>query len=149
MILVDANVLLYAHDTRSPHHEPARAWLEAALCSGRAVRFALVSLLAFVRITSDRRVFERPLEPAEACTLVHSWLALPTVRVLEPGPRHWQVLAEMAAEGQATGPMVMDAHLAALAMEHGATVATTDRDFTRFEGLTIINPVRDPQAGLS
>ena len=142
MILVDANLLLYAYDSESPSHEPARNWLESVLSSGRAVRFALVTLLAFVRIASDRRIYARPMSPAEACSLVEAWLALPNVRVLQPGPRTWRLLSRMCEEGQAKGVMVMDAHLAALALENGASIATTDRDFMRFPDLKLVNPVR-------
>ena len=142
MILVDANLLLYAYDSESPHHEPARSWLESTLSSGRPVRFALVTLLAFVRIASDRRVYTHPMPPAEACSLVEEWLALPNVRVLQPGPRAWRLLGAMCEEGQAKGAMVMDAHLAALALEHGASIATTDRDFMRFPDVELVNPVK-------
>ena len=142
MILVDANLLLYACDSESPHHEPSRKWLESALSSGRAVRFALVTLLAFVRLASDRRIYAHPLSPTEACSLVEEWLALPNVRLLQPGPRTWRLLSAMCEEGQAKGAMVMDAHLAALAMEHGASIATTDRDFMRFPGIELVNPVK-------
>ena len=141
MILVDANLLLYAYDSDSPHHEPARSWLERVLSSGHPIRFALVTLLAFVRIASDRRVFTRPMPPRESCSLIEKWLALPNVRILQPGPRAWRLLSRMCEEGQAKGPMVMDAHLAALAMEHGASIATTDRDFMRFPDIEIVNPV--------
>ena len=144
MILVDANLLLYAYDSESPHHEPARNWLESTLSSGQPVRFALVTLLAFVRIASDRRVYARPMPPPEACSLVEEWLALPNVRVLQPGPRAWRLLGRMCEEGQAKGAMVMDAHLAALATEHGARVATTDRDFMRFPDIELVNPVNAP-----
>ena len=144
MILVDANLLLYAYDSESPNHEPARNWLESTLSSGRAVRFALVTLLAFVRIASDRRIYAHPMSPAEACSLVEEWLALPNVRVLQPGPRTWRLLSRMCEEGQAKGAMVMDAHLAALALENGASIATTDRDFMRFPDLKLVNPVKPP-----
>jgi toxin-antitoxin system PIN domain toxin len=142
MILIDTNLLLYAYDTSNPMHEPARQWQEETLSSGRAARFALVTLLAFVRIIADRRVFDRPLSVEEACAVVQSLLAVRSVRVIEPGEQHWQVLAGVASAGQASGPMVMDAHLAALALEHGAAVATTDRDFSRFEGLSFHNPLQ-------
>ena len=141
MTLVDANLLLYAYDRDSPEHAGAREWLEAELSSGRAVRFALVTLLAFVRIASDRRVFARPLAAEEACGIVGSWLALPAVRVVTPGPRSWAILGSLCAEGQAAGPQVMDAHLAALAVEHGLSIATTDRDFLRFPEVEVRNPL--------
>ena len=141
MILVDANLLLYAYDSESPHHEPSRNWLEATLSSGRPVRFALVTLLAFARIASDRRIYTHPLSPGKACSLIETWLAQPNVRLLQPGPRAWRHLSRMCEEGQARGAMVIDAHLAALAMEHGASIATSDRDFMRFPDVRIVNPV--------
>ena len=141
MILVDANLLLYAYDSDSPHHEPSRNWLERVLSSGGAVRFSLMTLLAFIRIASDRRIYAHPMAPASACSLVEEWLALPNVRVLSPGPRTWRLLSRMCEEGQAKGAMVMDAHLAALALEHGASIATTDRDFMRFPDIELVNPV--------
>jgi hypothetical protein len=141
MTLVDANVLLYAYDADSSHHAPARHWLAAELSSGRPVRLALVTLLAFVRIATDRRVFTNPLSPGDACALIESWLDQPNVQLLQPGSRTWRLLGQICEEGQARGAMVMDAHLAALAVEHGACIATTDRDFTRFRGVEILNPI--------
>lgn len=143
MTLVDANVLLYAYDRDSPHHEPSRNWLEAQFSAGRPLRFALITLLAFVRIASDRRVFAQPLSTRNACGLVEDWLAQPNAQLLQPGVRTWKLLARLCDEGQAKGAMVMDAHLAALALEHGTSIATADRDFTRFPGLKLINPSRD------
>ena len=141
MTLVDANLLLYAYDSDSPQHASARSWLTAELSSGRPVRLALMTLLAFVRIATDRRVFMHPLSPVEACALIESWLEQPNVQLLQPGPRTWQLLRRTSEQGQARGAMVMDAHLAALALEHGARIATTDRDFTRFPGLESLNPI--------
>jgi hypothetical protein len=141
MTLVDANLLLYAYDRDSSQHTAARDWLEAELSSGRPVRFALVTLLAFVRIASDRRVFVRPLAADEACGIVSSWLALPAVRVVTPGSRSWSILGGLCGDGQVSGAHVMDAHLAALAVEHGLIVATTDRDFLRFPGVEVVNPL--------
>ena len=143
MTLVDANLLLYAYDADSPHNGPARHWLEAQFAAGHPLRFALVTVLAFVRIASDRRVFEQPMLPHEACSMVDSWLAQPNVQLLQPGHRTWKLLGELCEAGQAKGAMVMDAHLAALALEHGASIATTDRDFTRFPQLKTINPLQD------
>ena len=141
MILVDANLLLYAYDTESPHHKASRRWFEAETSSGRPVALALITLLAFVRIASDHRVFALPLAPAAACSLVAEWLRQPNVRLLQPGSRTWVLLGELCEAGQAKGAMVMDAHLGALALEHGATIATTDRDFMRFPNLDVVNPI--------
>ncbi len=140
MILVDANILLYAYDTRSPHHEAAGAWLEVTLSTESDVRFALGSLLAFVRIASDPRVYEQPMEPFRAIGIVADMLARPNVALATPGDRHWALFNRVATAGQARGALLMDAHLAALAIEHGATLATTDRDFRRFDGVRTVDP---------
>ena len=141
MILVDANLLLHAYHPRSPDHDPSRVWLEQALSAPGLVRFAWVTLWAFIRITTSARVFERPLTVAEANEIVSSWLAQPNAGVLEPGERHWPILQRLLTDGQAAGPLAMDAALAAIAIEHGATLCTTDRDFSRFPGLSWTNPL--------
>ena len=143
MTLVDANLLLYAYDAESPHHVASRRWLEDELSSGRPVAFALTTLLAFVRIASDYRIYALPLTPTAACSLVMEWLQQPNVRLLRPGARTWVLLGELCEEGQAKGAMVMDAHLCALALEHGATIATSDRDFLRFPRVKVVNPILD------
>ncbi len=141
MILVDANLLLHAYHPRSPLHEEARRWLEKVLSGPGLVRFAWVTLWAFLRISTSPRVFEHPLSPQEASATVSTWLARPNVGIVEPGERHWEILAGLMKKGQAAGPLVMDAALAALAIENGATLQTTDRDFHRFPGLSFVNPL--------
>jgi toxin-antitoxin system PIN domain toxin len=141
LILVDANLLLYAYHPRAEQHEASRAWLEAALSGSGLVRFAWLTLWAFLRIATNPRAFERPLSAAEAEAAVSSWLAQPTAGILEPGERYWPILRGLLVKSQASGPLVMDAALAALAIEHGANLHSTDRDFTRFPGLTWTNPL--------
>ncbi len=141
MILIDANLLLYAYHPRAEQHETSRAWLEATLSGPELVRFAWVTLWAFLRIGTNPRAFERPLSTPEAEAVVSSWLAEPCAGILEPGDRHWDILRGLVREGQATGPLVMDAVIAAIALEHGATLCTTDRDFSRFSGLRWTNPL--------
>jgi uncharacterized protein len=141
MILVDANVLLYAYNPRATEHALFRSWLEETLSGSDFVRFAWITLWAFLRISTNPRVFERPLTMAEAETIVASWLAQPVAGVLDPGERHWEILRGLIADGQTIGPLVTDAALAAIAIEHGATLCTTDRDFTRFAGLAWKNPL--------
>ncbi len=141
MNLVDANLLLYAYHPRAEQHDTSRAWLEAALSGPELVRFAWVTLWAFLRIATNPRVFDRPLSTAEAKAAVSSWLAQPNAGILEPGERHWEILRGLRRDGQAAGPLVMDAALAAIAIEHGATLYTTDRDFSRFPGLKWTNPL--------
>lgn len=141
MILIDANLLLYAYDPNAAEHEASRLWLEATLSGSPLVRFSWLTVWAFLRIATNPRVFERPLSTEEAEHHVSSWLAQPSAGVLEPGERHWEILQQLTREGQASGPLVMDAALAAIAIEHGATLCTTDRDFARFPGLTWTNPI--------
>ena len=141
MTLVDANLLLYAHDPRATQHEASRRWLEGVLSGRELVGCAWLTLWAFLRISTNPRVYERPLSIDEAEELLESWLARPMVRVLDPGERHWEILRDLTRSGQSAGPLVMDAALAAIAIEHGATLATTDRDFSRFDGLTWRHPL--------
>lgn len=141
MILVDANLLLHAYNPRSADHDASRAWLESVLSGSELVRFAWFTVWAFLRISTNARVFARPLSMAEAADIVSSWLAQPAVGVLEPGDRHWEILQNLLGGGQVVGPLVMDAALAAIAIEYGATLHTTDRDFARFPGLTWTNPI--------
>lgn len=141
MILIDANLLLYAYDPQSSHHADSQAWLETTLSGSQLVRFAWMTLWAFLRISTNARVYERPLSIAEAEQAVTSWLAQPVVGILDPGERHWEILRRLATSGQAAGPLVMDAALAAVAIEHGATLYTTDRDFARFTELRWANPI--------
>lgn len=140
-MLLDANLLLYAHDELSPHHARAKEWLEEVMTGDEQVGLALVTLLAFLRIGTNPSVFPNPLTTEEAISVVTTWLALPNVHVPGPTELHWSILDEIGRSGQARGAMLMDAHLAALALEHGATLCTTDRDFTRFPRLKIRNPL--------
>lgn len=141
MILVDANLLIYAYHSKAEQHEKSRAWLETVLSGPDLVRFAWLTLWAFIRIGTNSRVFERPLSVSEAEEAISSWLAQPAAGILEPGERHWGILCALMRDGQTVGPLVMDAVLAAIALEHGATLCTTDRDFSRFSGLKYTNPL--------
>jgi uncharacterized protein len=141
LILVDANLLLYAYDSSSKRHEPARRWFEEALSGGETVRFALVTLLAFLRISTNPAVFRHPLSTSDAIGFVTSWLDMPSCGVADPTDRHWSVLEDLTRAGQARGALLMDAHVAALTIEHGATLFTTDRDFARFPKLHFADPL--------
>jgi hypothetical protein len=141
LILVDANILLYAYDPSSQRHEAARRWLEEVLSGPEPVGVAWMALLAFLRIGTSSRAFSIPFSLEEAVTIVSEWLERPMVAILNPGERHWEILRNLLVTAQARGPLAMDAHLAALAIEHGATLCTTDRDFTRFPGLRFSNPL--------
>jgi toxin-antitoxin system PIN domain toxin len=141
VILIDANLLIYAYDASSPQHERARAWLEDVLSRSRPVRFAWMTILAFLRITTNHRAFANPLSTAEAVANVSAWLAQPAAGVVEPGEHHWRLMCTLLPVAQARGPLVMDAHLAALAIEYGAVLYTADRDFSRFPDLNTVNPL--------
>ncbi len=141
MIVLDANLLLYATDTASVHHPAARRWLEATFSEPEPVGLAWVALLAFLRVGTNPRIRKDALTVEEAAAIVAGWLARPTITLLNPGERHWEILRDLVTQGQARGPLITDAHLAALAIEHGATIATTDRDFARFPGLKFFNPL--------
>jgi uncharacterized protein len=140
VILVDANLLLYAYHPRADQHEKSRAWLEAVLSGRDLVRFAWLTLWAFLRIATNPRAFQHP-SASEAEAAVASWLAQPVAGIVEPGEQHWDILRQIIRQGQATGPLVMDAVLAAIAIEHGATICTTDRDFSRFPNVKWMNPI--------
>ncbi len=141
MILLDANLLIYAYDSTSPFHARSRRWFESVLAFPEPVGLPWPTILAFVRIMTDRRIFKQPLALEEAVEIVDEWLEWPSVTVPSPGLRHWSLLRKILTEGQAKGPLVPDAHLAALAIEHGAELCSTDRDFSRFEGLRWTNPL--------
>lgn len=139
MIVVDANVLLYAHDPDSPHHARCREWLESAFNGSEQIGLAWQTILAFVRLITNRRVFRRPFTAREACGNVSAWLENPQVVVIEPGERFWAVFSQLVVDAQVSGPLITDAALASLALERGASVCTTDRDFARFRGLRVID----------
>lgn len=141
MILVDANILLYAEDSLSPRHEAVRKWWDAALSGPLPVCLSWPVITAFLRIGTNPRVFERPLSMEEAVQRVSSWLNQPCVRMVSPTQRHWEVFQQMLAEGQAKGNLISDAHLAALAAEHGCRLCSTDHDFARFPSLQWFNPL--------
>jgi toxin-antitoxin system PIN domain toxin len=141
VIVVDANLLLYAYDSSSPAHDRARAWWEGALNEDEPVGLALVTILAFLRIGTNPGVFRNPLTPAEGIATVTTWLDRPRVGIVEPTEFHWSTMDELCRTGQARGPLLMDAHLAALAMEHGALLHTSDRGFARFPKLRFVDPL--------
>ena len=146
MILVDANLLLYAYNASSEEHHQAKEWLEDALSGAEPVAFCWPVLLAFIRIATNARAFPRPLSRLEAIIAVTSWLERPQAVVVSAGQNHWDVLQRLLSEGKISGPLVSDAHLAALTIEHGGTLFTTDRDFGRFPDLKFRNPLGNASA---
>ena len=141
MKLVDANLLLYATDERSPRHRAAKPWLEGQLSGSDPIAFAWPVLLAFLRVSTSHRVFERPLPPNRAFDVVDRWLAQPCAVIVHPGERHAALLRQLLSPLGTAANLVSDAHLAALAIEHGAELHSCDSDFSRFSGLRWVNPL--------
>jgi uncharacterized protein len=137
---VDANVLLHAVNERSREHVVARDWLHEALDGNEAVAFAWTVVLAFLRLSTHPAVFPHPLDPGQAADIVEFWLAAPPAVTVEPTRRHLPLLRGLLERAGTAGNLVSDAHLAALALEHGATVVSFDRDFARFEGVALRLP---------
>ena len=141
MILVDANILLYAEDSLQSRHQQALAWWDGQLSGTGVVCLCWTVLSAFIRIGTNPRVFEHPLSLEQALARVQSWLDQPCTRVVRPTERHWTVFKQVLTDGQAVANLVTDAHLAALAIEHGCELASTDSDFSRFPKLKWKNPL--------
>jgi uncharacterized protein len=140
MKLLDANILLYAYDVSSPHHELCRIWLESALNADETIALPWQTILAFVRISTNPRAVKNPLANTRACAIVTTWLERPNVVVVNAADRYWNILRQQILDAQVSGPLVTDAALAALAIEQGATLCSTDRDFRRFQGLKLLDP---------
>ena len=141
MIVVDANLLLYAVNRDLPQHEVARLWWEGVLSRGTPVGLAWGVLLAFLRISTHPRIFERPLKAEAAAAYLDGWLAVPGVRPISPMPRHWEILRPLIVRSGTGGNLTSDAHLAAMTIEHGGTLYSADNDFKRYAGLVHINPL--------
>ena len=141
MILVDANLLLYAEDSRSEPHEAARTWWDEQLSGSDSVALCWPVLTAFIRIGTNPRLHRRPLTLKEAVERVQSWLDQPCVRLIQTTDQHWSLFQQMLRAGNASGNLVSDAHLAALAVEHNCVLHSTDTDFARFRGLKWKNPI--------
>ena len=135
MKLPDVNVLLYAANEASAEHQEARSWLESAFNDAGGVGLAWVALLGFIRLSTRRGIFPKPLTVEDAISVVQTWLTHERATVLHPSDRHVSILARLLVGAQAAGNLTTDAHLAALAIEHGATLASFDADFERFSGL--------------
>jgi hypothetical protein len=141
MIILDANILLYAHDATAPQNAPAREWVERVFAGAEPVGLPWQTIAAFLRVATNPRLPGERYTVEEAAVLVDRWLEQPRVRLLAPGENHWSLLRQMMAEGQVRGPLITDAQLAALTIEHGGVLHTTDRDFARFPGLRWTNPL--------
>ncbi|MBK7864964.1 MAG: PIN domain-containing protein [Archangiaceae bacterium] len=141
MKLLDVNLLVFAYNASAPEHARASAWLEDVLWADEPVATSWTNVLAFLRLTTSK-VFPKPLTPADATAVVDAWLTEAGLSIVEPTERHWAVLRGLVDETGVRGNHTYDAHLAALAMEHGATLCTDDVDFRRFKGLRLELPLR-------
>jgi uncharacterized protein len=141
MKLLDVNLLLYGIDESSAHHARIRPWIENLLSGTEPVGFAWSVLLAFLRLSTRAQLFTRPLEPAEAFEVIDGWLAQPCAVVVHPTERHLGILRGLVEPLGTAGNLTTDAHLAALAIEHGAELCSADADFGRFRGLRWTNPL--------
>jgi toxin-antitoxin system PIN domain toxin len=139
--LVDANLLLWAHHRQFPHHPAARAWWAQTMSTLPLVGIPWPTILAFVRISTHPRALEHPLSVEQAWAVVDSWLDSPNVWVPVPTERHRGILAQQLIGGHGTGNHVMDAHLAALAIEWGLELISADRDFARYPGMRWRDPI--------
>jgi uncharacterized protein len=141
VILVDANLLLYAANREAAEHERAAGWLEDQLNGEAGVGIPWESLVAFVRLVTNARVVPRPLAPDQAWRFVEEWLAVPVVWIPTPTERHAEILGALITKYRPVAKLAPDAHLAALAIEHGLDVCSADSDFARFGELRWINPL--------
>jgi toxin-antitoxin system PIN domain toxin len=141
MILVDANLLLYAEDSLADRHGAAREWWDKQLSGADLVGLCWPVLTAFIRISTNPRLHRRPLTIKEAVDRVQSWLDQPCVRLISPTDQHWSIFQKMLRGGNAAANLVSDAHLAALAVEHNCELHSSDADFARFPGLKWKNPI--------
>jgi toxin-antitoxin system PIN domain toxin len=139
--LVDVNVLLHAVNADAPRHQAAMSWWQARLSAEEPVFLAWVTILGFVRIATNARIVAAPLSVAEAGAYVREWLAQPSVRIATPLEGHWARVEALLASAGTAGNLTTDAHLAALAIEHGSEVCSTDTDFARFPGVRWCNPL--------
>jgi len=141
MIIVDVNLLVYAVNEDAPDHRKAKSWLEGVVSGTETVGLPWIVLLAFLRLTTRPGLFQKPLQVETAFDVVDGWLQQPSVTVPEPTTRHLRTLRDLVLPLGTGGNLTSDAHLAALAIEHGAEVCSTDADFARFGQLRWRNPL--------
>lgn len=141
MKVVDLNLLLYAVNRDSAQHVRSKAWLDATLSGAEPVALPWVVLLGFLRLSTNPRIVQRPITLEQSIAVVDSWLAQGPVVTVSPGEEHWRILRELLIESGSAGNLTTDAHLAALAIENGAELCSTDSDFARFSKLRWVNPI--------
>jgi toxin-antitoxin system PIN domain toxin len=142
VILIDVNLLLYAYDSASLEHDRAAFWLDLSLSLFAIVGLLWHTIVSFLRISTSPKMIFRPRELDDAISIVSEWLERPNVSIVDPTEQHWQIFSKLLPRSRVRGSLIMDAHLAALAIEHGATLCTNDRDFARFPGLRVEYPLQ-------
>jgi uncharacterized protein len=145
MIVLDANLLLYAYDSSAPNHRRAHAWIEQTFSDGSLIGIPWQTVYAFLRIVTNSNLPGQRFSAPEAVEIVDRWLEQPNVRLLAPGENHWGLLRQTIVAGQARGRTITDAQLAAITLEYGGELCTTDRDFARFPNLRWSNPLESTQ----
>ena len=141
MILLDANVFIYSYNADAPEHTRMHQWLSDLFSDVELIGVPWLALWAFIRVVTNPRLSPTPKPAADVFDVVRTLLAHPQVMLIEPGARHAEILERLVIDYRVSGPLFTDAVLAALAIEHGATLASTDRDFSRFPNLRWINPL--------
>ncbi len=141
MIIADVNLLVYAHNDAAPLHQRARAWWEDAIAREQPVGLPWAVAFGFIRLVTHPAVLVSPLLPMAAVVHVRTWLGQPAVRIVEPGPRHLDIVEQLLRATGVAGSLTTDTHLAALAIEHQAQLCSNDSDFARFPGLRWTNPI--------
>ena len=147
MILLDINLLIYAYDESSPYHSSAKRWWEDQMNGSQMIGLSWVALLGFIRLLTNPRIYQDPYSPSEVLEIVKAWLEQPHVRIVHPAEQHFVLLAELIKKVGTAGNLTTDAHLAALAIERGLILQTTDADFARFPGLKWRNPLQGKPKG--
>ena len=142
MILVDSNLILYAEDKLSVHHEKARNWWDAQLSGRDSVGLPWSVILSYIRISTNPRVIQKPLSIRAAAETVNRWLNQPCVHIIQPTENHWTILSDLLHSVGYAANLTMDAHLAALAIEYGCELCSADSDFSKFAKLRWKNPLR-------
>jgi len=142
MIILDVNLLLYAVNRDAPLHLKARTWLESAIAGNEEIGLAWNVILAFLRLTTKPGLFRTPIRPERAFAIIAGWLDQPSVTIVHPGPRHLEIFRKMILPLGTAGNLTSDAHLAAMAIGHGAQLCSCDSDFARFPGLDWMNPLK-------
>jgi len=142
VILIDANLLLYAHNTSSKEHRATVSWIQEIFGGQASIGLSWDTILEFLRVSTTSRIFGEPLDLDAAAAIVSDWLTRPNVAIVGPTEGHWEIFSKLLPQPRVRGSLIMDAHSAALAIQHGATLCTNDRDFARFPGLRVEYPLQ-------